>query len=578
MPGRIVELTTTTMKTTEAIRWFKTTFKDQLSDAVAGTPFSVDMLAAIAQQETGYIWSALVDEGLPLSQVLKLCVGDTIDARYKNGTNVGRSAFPKNKGELIGWPQGPQMFKIARACLIEMAAHTKGYESAANNSSKFCHGFGIFQYDLQFFKTDPGYFLEKKWETMPDCIGMAIRELKEAMSRQGWSGKTRLTTEEMVHVAIAYNRGRSVLSKGFKQGHFDGDRYYGENVHEYLLIARATPAGSESHPGPKPGEIMLPAPEKPMEGGKVYEVEVSSALMLRSSPNKNADILWRLPAGQLVTRVDGGKKASWFEVETSVNGAVMRGFAFAEYLKLVPKVTVVPVIIPTVAPTSGPQAVYCPRKPGTVTKRTEPAGARSLNEQGQPGRNGESAQERVAEIVKIIAWLDVENSKNKRYLPGGGKTYCNIYSHDYCYLAGAYLPRVWWTGSALVRIGKGENVPPLIGDTIDEQRANDIFRWFKGFGTSFGWRESASLTQLQETANLGAVCLIIARRKVDGKSGHVVMIVPESNVHKAVRDASGNVTKPIQSQAGARNFNYGNGTTDWWKGDQFAEYAFWIHA
>ncbi len=49
------------MKPRDAIAWFKTTFGDTLEEAVAGTPFSVDMLAAIAYQETGYIWSVLVD-------------------------------------------------------------------------------------------------------------------------------------------------------------------------------------------------------------------------------------------------------------------------------------------------------------------------------------------------------------------------------------------------------------------------------------------------------------------------------------------------------------------------------------
>jgi hypothetical protein len=43
------------MKTKEAIRWFKNTFDRHLEAAVVGTPFSVDMLTAIAQQETGYI-------------------------------------------------------------------------------------------------------------------------------------------------------------------------------------------------------------------------------------------------------------------------------------------------------------------------------------------------------------------------------------------------------------------------------------------------------------------------------------------------------------------------------------------
>lgn len=566
------------MKTTDAIRWFKTTFQNELSAAVTGTPFTVDLLAAIAQQETGYIWSDLVDERVPVAKILKLCVGDTIDAGMKNGKKVGRSAFPKNKAELVAHPRGAEMFAIARQCLIDMATPDNGYAAAAANPVKFCRGFGIFQYDLQFFKTNPGYFLQKKWESFPDCLAMAIRELKEAMKRQGWSAKTSLTTDEMVHVAIAYNRGKSVLSKGFKQGHHDGRRYYGEYLHEYLIIARATPAGPGGAAGPKPGETLLPEPEKPTEGGKVYEVEVSSALMLRAKPNKNAEILSRLPAGQLVTRVDGDKAAEWFRIETSVNGALMRGFAFAAYLEEVPKATLVPVVTPTESPASGPKAVYCPRKPGTVTRRIDAAGARSLNEPGQPGRTGESAQQRVTELAAIIAWLSPETPEHARYQPGGGKTFCNIYAHDYCHLAGAYLPRVWWAGSALVRIGKGEDVPPLIGDTIDEQRANDLFRWFKGFGTSFGWRESASLTELQETANLGAICLIVARRKEDGKSGHIVMIVPETADHKAARNGSGAVVNPLQSQAGARNFNYGKGAKDWWKGAQFAEHAFWIHA
>lgn len=567
------------MKTADAIRWFKTTFQNELTAAVAGTPFTVDLLAAIAQQETGYIWSGLVAKGLSLAEVLKLCVGDTIDARYKDGKNVGRSAFPKNKQELLAHPQGSAMFTIARQCLVAMSQHVAGYQSAANNPAKFCHGFGIFQYDLQFFKTNPAYFLQKKWESFPDCLEMAIRELKEAMKRQGWQGKTTLSTDEMVHVAIAYNRGTSKLQQGFKQGHFDGHRYYGEYLNEYLTIARATPVGPGSVAAPKPGETPLPLPEQPTEGGKVYEVEVSSALMLRAAPNKNSEILWRLPAGQLVTRIDGNKKADWYQVETSVNTALLRGFAFAAYLRPVPKAIEVTVTTPTEQPAaSAPQAVYCPRQPGTITRRTEPAGARSLNETGAPGRKGESALERVADLAKIIAWLNVQRPAHQRYQPGGGKTFCNIYAHDYCHLAGVYLPRVWWTGAALVRIGKGETVPPLIGDTIDEQRANDLFRWLKGFGTTFGWRESANLTELQEAANLGAICLIIARRKADGKSGHVVMIVPENDDQKATRDSSGNVTNPLQSQAGARNFNYGKGSKDWWKGEQFAEHAYWMHA
>ena len=36
--------------------------------------------------------------------------------------------------------------------------------------------------------------------------------------------------------------------------------------------------------------------------------------------------------------------------------------------------------------------------------------------------------------------------------------------------------------------------------------------------------------------------------------------------------------EPLQSQAGASNFRYGTGSPNWWKGEQFAESAFWLHA
>ena len=44
------------------------------------------------------------------------------------------------------------------------------------------------------------------------------------------------------------------------------------------------------------------------------------------------------------------------------------------------------------------------------------------------------------------------------------------------------------------------------------------------------------------------------------------------------RDATGEVIAPLQSQAGTTNFRYGAGKLGWWKDDQFAESAFWLHA
>jgi hypothetical protein len=56
------------------------------------------------------------------------------------------------------------------------------------------------------------------------------------------------------------------------------------------------------------------------------------------------------------------------------------------------------------------------------------------------------------------------------------------------------------------------------------------------------------------------------------------MAVPETSEHSAKRDVSGQVVRPLQSQAGRTNFRYGTGSGTWWTGAQFADSAFWIHA
>ena len=194
-----------------------------------------------------------------------------------------------------------------------------------------------------------------------------------------------------------------------------------------------------------------------------------------------------------------------------------------------------------------------------------------------PSRKGTTPEELRAELGKIVAYLNPEKKAHKRYQPRSGATFCNIYAHDFCMLAGVYLPRVWWKESAVLQIVAGNNVKPRYESTIREMRANDIFRWLDEYGASFGWQRASNPSILQENANLGAVALVIARRRVEGRSGHVAMVVPEADQHAARRNGQGEVTAPLQSQAGSRNFNYGPGTTGWWTGAQFADSAFWYH-
>lgn len=560
-----------TMNTQASLAWFRQQFGTPLGLAVQGTPFSIDLLCAIAYQETGSIWSRMAGK-LGLNDIARLCTGDIIDA-------PARKAFPKNKAALLAAPGGQQMFEIARRSLEQMAIYAPEYKPYLSNKNKFCHGYGIFQYDLQHFQTDPQYFLQQRWADFASCAAKCIGELKAAQQRQGWSNKKTLTDEEMVYVAIAYNKGKADPKKGFRQGFQDKDtqKYYGEYIFEYLMLARA------DKDKPEPG-APLPEPDTIGTGNRVYRVTVTDSMLnLRREPlippkGQPSNVLTRMPAGKLVNWISGKKTDGWYLVETRLNGAYFKGYASSQFL--VPVKNVLPEQLSD-TPVKLPGnivAAALPPATGQITRRTAPANARSLNEAGQPQRDIHGTpSELAASLLKIVDWLNVTNPRHRRYQPANGNTFCNIYAHDYCGLAGVYFPRVWWTAGAVARLAAGEQVSPVYAQTVVEMQANALFRWMADFGPGFGWRQVADLTQLQHAANLGGVALIIGRRVANRGPGHVSMVAPETSV-KARRNAAGMVTMPVQSQAGAVNIKLGNGSGWWLNSTRFAEYAFWVHA
>jgi hypothetical protein len=202
---------------------------------------------------------------LPTTRILELCVGDTIDASPTGG---GRRAFPRNKAELLQAPQGDRMFEIARQGLVDMAACIPAYRGAASRPDKFCHGFGIFQLDLQFFKTEPDYFLSRRYADFDVALARCVGELKSALRRIGWQAKASLSDAEIAGVAIAYNTGRYDPAKGLKQGYFDGSKYYGENFYAYLQLAKGVhfPAG-EAAPS-RDARALSAAAKKPRKPAK----------------------------------------------------------------------------------------------------------------------------------------------------------------------------------------------------------------------------------------------------------------------------------------------------------------------
>jgi hypothetical protein len=568
------------MPTSADIQWFKAQFQAGIEPALAGTPLTVDFLTALACQETGHIWPVLRHKGLPVERIAALCVGDTLDE------DRGRKAFPRTRAALEAVPRGPEMFAIARQALVDMAEHVPGYAAVARRPSKFCHGFGVFQLDLQFFLEDPDYFLNRDYERFALSLARCVGELKSALAKRGFQGRDALSDEELASVAIVYNTGGFKPAKGLKQGFFDGERYYGEAVLDFLRLAHtvAGPDGTVTLDPVPPGRAIVAPPQPVTATGPLLKVETREAMLrVRNEPRistpPQANVVGHLPDGHVVRAVTGRTVTGFIEIEASVSGALLRGFASAKFLRPAGDTPEPPVVEPAVTPSAtGIVAVTMPRRPGTVTRRRDPASAHSLNEPRQPGRDGRTPAELRAQLAAIADWLAVDDPAHVRYQPRDGLTFCNIYAHDYCHLAGVFLPRVWWSPPAQQRLLAGDAVAPLIGDTIFEVRANDLFRWLRDFGPAFGWRRAGSTSELQSEVNLGAIGLIVARRKEDGRSGHIVAVVPETDEQRARRDAGGEVIAPLQSQAGTTNFRYGTGSRSWWNGEQFAEAAFWLAA
>jgi hypothetical protein len=202
----------------------------------------------------------------------------------------------------------------------------------------------------------------------------------------------------------------------------------------------------------------------------------------------------------------------------------------------------------------------------------------------------------------IVETLNVTASA--RFQPGEGKTYCNIYAYDVVTALGGYLPRVWWTDPTWTKIQGGAEivsladlkrmkkdkedvsnvVAPEYGVTVGEQNANALTKWMHKTGGEFGWSAASDMEAAQTAANQGQIVILLAANKVASKSGHVSVVLAESNEHKAGRDETTNkVVVPLQSQAGSKNFKYsseggapGSTAKTWWEDSKHKDGAAWI--
>jgi hypothetical protein len=289
-------------------------------------------------------------------------------------------------------------------------------------------------------------------------------------------------------------------------------------------------------------------------------------LYLRSEPVvKTTTKIAVLPMGHRVTKISESEVVPWWKVSTKLDDAEADGFVSSTFL--VSDESFAPP-----QPANKISGVHLNTN-SAVVRNNKARMAFPLNEASQPTRDkSDPANEKAKSLTAIIRWLDVE--AKGRYLPTSQNTYCNIYAYDYCYLAGVYLPRVWWHAGALAKLRNGTGVSPIYGETVGELNANSLFNWLREYGPIFGWKRTLDLGGAQDAANGGRVVMICAKNKKPNLSGHICPIVPETGTAKADRVAS-KVTRPLQSQAGRVNRKYQ--THQWWTNGTFQDWGWWIN-
>lgn len=166
--------------------WLMANFGPTLREVSEGTPFGPELLIAIICQETAYFWLPLLlklqeqpefkDDPEELRDVVVArCVLDA------SGDYPGapRSAFPKTTAEFRAFYREP-----FTSLLIEEANATRALRGYGRKEWVY-KGYGMFQYDLQYVKTDEAFFRERRWYDFRACAENCIKELKEKFAAQG---------------------------------------------------------------------------------------------------------------------------------------------------------------------------------------------------------------------------------------------------------------------------------------------------------------------------------------------------------------------------------------------------------
>ncbi len=320
---------------------------------------------------------------------------------------------------------------------------------------------------------------------------------------------------------------------------------------------------------------LLAAEPPAIPGGEFTHEVIATQLNLRSEPRVSArNRIGTLAQGTPLVRLGPAREAGWSRVRVMLNGRMVEGYVATRYLKAIRGPVVDP---PMPAPEQALPVAHLPEGRRDITRARDGGRAYPLGEPRLPRRGPTPGAARADSLLAIAAYLAADAPAHLRYQPKGGTTYGNIYAYDYCYLAGVYLPRVWWTGRALGMIHEGEEVDVRYGESVRELTSNTVHDWLEDFGSAFGWQRVLDLDELQAAANQGDACIVVAQRTDLNRSGHIAAVVPESETVRAERSDAGEVKVPVQSQAGQQNYRASTAPGRWWTSARFRAFSFWRH-
>ncbi len=333
-----------------------------------------------------------------------------------------------------------------------------------------------------------------------------------------------------------------------------------------------------------------PAPAATLEGA-THRVSATS-LNFRSSPEvprvPSRNRIGSLGRGKEVTKIKDAESPGWVQIRTLFNGVLREGFVAEWFLERIPGVapaapelveaTAPPPTPPTPAPTFAIPPSHMTENRRDITRVRDGGRAYPLGEAGRPEHTAATPQKKVERLIQIVNYLDSADPGHLRYQPKSRTTYCNIYAHDYCYLARVFLPRTWWTGPALRRLRDGQEVPVVYEETVHELNANMLHDWFEDYGAGYGWKNEIHLDSLQEAANQGeARGGLRDRRPAPGYEPVGSHRRRRAGAGRLSGQAqfTGEVVQPVESQAGSKNFRFKVGNNQWWQQDKFRSFGFW---